>query len=413
MKAVAQVFSLDLISKTLLGLSAILFIRAMPAEEYAAYTVALSVAVVGGQILTTGFNRTYIVGYQRLGLGRAPAAFLLLQIALALTLGLALFPLARAVPGLSALTLALILAMCLAEFARTSYQQRLRFVRFSSVELTRSLLLLTGAGLLVVATPSIRAEYVMAVHAGALVLTFTVVFAKNLNWSEFGQLRLACHWLRTIAAGPYRLLFVYTILIGVMTQSGIFLLRLIAGPEAVANYGSAFRYYTLLSLALGAVQAVFLPVIQKLESREELGSLFSKYRRFVLTVIPVVLGGAVASRWIIPIIDAGRYPEAVPVFQILSLSAVISLVFAPHVNVLLRLEDFRFMAVLAGVALAADVLANLFFVPRYGAPGTAISSLFAFAIVNGGVWWRSRLRLREFEDQSVLMPGTPGVPNLS
>jgi O-antigen/teichoic acid export membrane protein len=412
MKSVVQVFSLDLLSRIVLGVSAILLIRYMPPDQYATFTIALSATTVIGHMMTTGFNRTFIIGYNRLGLGRAPSAFLLLQIAFIAVLAAVLVPFAARLHGLYPMGVALVLATCLAEFARTSFQCGLCFFRFSSVEILRAVVLLAGVGVLIATSQSIRAFDVLAVHTAALFVVFLLVFARRLDWREFRQVGLAARWARTIAAGTYRYLFGYTILVAIMTQADVFLLRGLAGPGAVATYGSAFRYYTLLSLALGAVHTVFLPLIKSMQSEQELHRLLSRHRRLVLAFAPAVLAGAVLSRWIIPMIDMGKYPEAVTVFQILSVSSIISFAFAPHVNVLLRFEDFRYLLGLTGASLAADVVCNLMLVPRLGAAGAALATLTAFGVMNTGVYLRARWRLRSNAGEFAFGSPMSGVPNL-
>lgn len=412
MKAVVQVFTLDVLARVVLGATVVLLIRFMAPDQYAAYTLAFSAATMLGQMMSGGFNRTFIVGYDRLGLDRAPSAFLMLQIGLLAGLGGVMYLFAPHLHGLYGVALLLVVAQCLIEYVRTSFQQGMRFFRFSSVEILRAAILLGGVGLLIVTGTSISAYDALVVHTVALLLVFMVVFARRLEWRELRQVGLALRWMAAIVTGPYRYLFGYTILVAVMTQADFFLLRWLAGPEAVATYGSAFRYYTVLSMALGAVHTVFLPLIRSMQTEHELRSLLARHRRLVLAFIPVVLGGAVAARWVIPMIDLGKYPEAVSVFQILAISSVVSLAFAPHVNILLRFEDFPFLFGLTGVSLLVDVICNLIFVPHFGASGSALSSLTAFAIANTAVYLRSRSRLRSNAGEFAFASALPGVPNL-
>jgi O-antigen/teichoic acid export membrane protein len=97
-----------------------------------------------------------------------------------------------------------------------------------------------------------------------------------------------------------------------------------------------------------------------------------------------------------PWVDQGRYPDSVTAFRVLALSAVVSFAFSPHVNMLLKLERFRFLVTLVTLALCANVVLLLLLVPRYGAVGAAVAVLIAAACVTMPIYFESRrLRLQE------------------
>jgi O-antigen/teichoic acid export membrane protein len=157
-------------------------------------------------------------------------------------------------------------------------------------------------------------------------------------------------------------------------------------------------------LALGSVHAVLLPVTQKIEDIQRLRATFGRYLKLVAMIVPVILLGAWASRWIIPAIDTGKYPEAVTVFRILAVSAVISIAFSPFVNLVMKFERFRFLFFLVSGAIALSIGLNLLLVPGLGAIGTAISTLISFGLVNSLIFLKARalLRLRESSISDII-----------
>ena len=391
MKSVLQVFSLDIVAKVLLGLVGIILIRYMPKMEYALYTVAISVVSVITQTLASSFNRIYIVGSDQFSLGNASSSFLGLQLLIMLLLTLLSLPLVGVVGSAYWFVMLLSLATCLSEFSKTFFQKQLKFVRFSLVELAR--VLAFGGAVIVliyVVGHELNAWHVLLVQSLAMLVTFLTLSSKQLRLRDLVAVNAATQLAAKVLRGPYRYLFGYFFVLAFFTQVDVFMLRALADDSALATYGSAFRYYSLLSLALGAVHVVWLPVVQNVQSLAELTTILVYHKRMVLLFAPVVLMGAWAAQWIIPLIDMGKYPDAVLIFRILAISAIVSFAFSPYVNLVMRFEDFKFLFVLIILALLVDVGLNFALVPVHGPVGTAIAAFVAFGIVNGAIFVRAK-----------------------
>ncbi|MBU0940415.1 MAG: polysaccharide biosynthesis C-terminal domain-containing protein, partial [Bacteroidetes bacterium] len=122
----------------------------------------------------------------------------------------------------------------------------------------------------------------------------------------------------------------------------------------------------------------------------ELNSLYGKHLRLVFLFIPVVVLGAWLANWILPLIDDGKYPEAVIVFQILSLSAIISFVFSPHTNFVMKFEDFKFLFYIISITIFANVFLNSIMIPLYGSIGASLATLVCFAFSNLITFFRAQ-----------------------
>lgn len=391
MKRFVQVLSFDVLAKAVLGLVAVALIRFMPTDQFAAYTLALSVATLAAQVLAGGFNRIYIVGYERLGLADRTEPFLGLQLALVALAGILGLPAAGAFEGLYPAVVALAAAIVLSEFSKTYFQRELRFGRYSAIEIGRvSAQAAAIIGLIAVYGGAVKASAVLWIQAAALAGAFLVALGARLAWRRVSALRTWGSLLRGAAAGPYAYLFAYFGVLAVFSQIDVVLLKLLSDERTLASYGSALRYYALLSLALGAVHAVLLPSIQRAETREALDSLYAQHLRLLVVFIPGVALAALAAGWLLPWIDLGRYPDSVPAFRILAVSAVLSFAFSPHVNLLMKHERFRFLFVLIVIALAVHVLLCLLLIPRFGAPGAAAATLIASACVTVPIFFESR-----------------------
>jgi O-antigen/teichoic acid export membrane protein len=391
MRRFVQVLTFDVAAKVVLGLVAIALIRYMPTEQYAALTLAASVATLAAQTLAAGFNRIYIVGYDRLALAGQAEPYLLLQLGLVALLGIAASPLAAAFSGLYGTTLALALAIVASEFSKTYYQRELRFWRYSTIEIGRSVAQAAGIlGLIALYGHTLEAMHVLWVQTAALAAAFGLAAGPVLSWSRLGHPGVAIGLFRAIVTGRYAYLFAYFALLAVFSQTDVLMLKLLTDDVTLASYGAALRYYTLLSLALGAVHAVLLPAIQQATTTQELERLYADHFRLLGIFAPGVFLAGWAAGWVLPWVDRGRYPDAVAAFRVLAASTVISFAFSPHVNLLLKLERFRFLFLLIALALGVDIALNLVLIPRFGAVGAAWATLIASACVTVSIFFVSQ-----------------------
>lgn len=409
MKAIAQVFVLDVAAKALAALSTILVIRHLAVPEYARYTLGVSVAGLTAQTLATSFNRIYVVGYERLGMAQAPGGFLGLQLLFVGALAVAALPLAAGWGLLVPATLFVVLGTMLTESARTVHQRELRFGRYSMVELARAALTTAGVAALFAAGRPVRAEHVLTAQGAVLVLVFAVNGGRS-SLRGVMEVHAGARMAGMVLRGGYRLLFAYFFAQAVLAQMDVFFLKGLATPEDLATYGAAFRYYLLLSLALASVHAVLFPILQQVRDAAEERAILARHFRSLVLFAPLVLGGAWAAQWLIPLLDGGRYPGAVAIFRVLSLSAILSFAFSPFVHVLMRREDFRFLVwlTLGGMALHAGL--NLLLVPRMGAMGAAWATLVGFGLINFSVFLRARTGGGP-PVNGVDVAGVPGLPS--
>lgn len=390
-RPVILVFSADLASKILLGLTWLLLIRYLPPEEFALLTLATSVATVASQMLGSSINRIYILDHTA-AVDRGPGLLLLFQAGALLLLGIAGLPFSAALPGIAyLLTVLLALGMLFSDFGKTMYQKQLKFSAFSFIELARSALV--SAALIVLLVQSgagVRTWQVLAVQAVALWLLSLIVISRHLDLRDALDLRHRRSLLQPVFGNGHGYLFGYFFVLAFFSQADIFMIKLMSDQETLASFGSAARYYQLLSLALGAVHAVFLPTMQQLETRQALDDFFGRHFRMLLVFAPIVGGCALAAPWILPWIDLGRYPAAVPTFQILCLSVIISFAFSPHVNLVFARRRFRFLLILIVFALAINIGLGVMLIPSYGGQGAAMATLIASACVTVPIYILSR-----------------------
>lgn len=402
LRSIFQVFSADLFSKIIMGIGVVLLIRYMPQDEYSTYTVALSLTTVLSQTLATCFNRVYILRFDRLGLDADQTPFLGVQLMTILAIALACIPFKGVLGGAYWFAAILALASILSEFSKTSFQKKMLFIRFSFVEMTRSIIFLgLILGIVWMVGSRTRAWTILFAQATAMLLAFAFVSTQGIQWSQLFQFKKAFRLSKEMLSKEYRVIFGYFFVLSIFSQIDVFMLKWLTDPRSVATFGAASRYYNLLLLSLGAIHTVLLPMLQKVTSLTEWRDLLRQLNRLLLLFIPVVLLGAWAAGWIMPWIDHGKYPEAVVVFRILALSTIISFAFSPYVNLLMRFEDFRFLFLLICAASIIATILHTILIPPFGPKGAAIATLSSFALVNLATFLRARVHYQRFSDSPL------------
>jgi O-antigen/teichoic acid export membrane protein len=394
-KAAIQIFAVGIAAKVFIGIATIVAIRCMPESQYGEYTFALALGYVAMQTLSAAYNSIYIVGFSKLGIAGSKASFLLLQIFSVVALTILTLPFVAPRSPLYWWTIIFIVTGVLSEYSKSYFQQRLEFALYSVVEFARSLLfLLLVCALYLRLHNDLLAWHMVAVQAVGMLSIFVLFGFRHSDLSLSIDLNGIAGLAKAIWHSAYRYLFVYFVLLAALSQMDIMMLRTFSAPSELATYGAAFRYYTLIQLALSSINVILLPAMQRITKIEELAEIIGKHRGLVIAFAATTLVGAWVARWIIPFLNAQRYPGCVGVFRVLTVSAVFSFAFSPYVNLLMRCRDFKFLSSLVIFALAVDITANWLLIPHLGAIGASFATLSAFFIVNGGTYLRSQRYVR-------------------
>jgi O-antigen/teichoic acid export membrane protein len=389
--SVAQVFLCDFAAKALWALAGLALIRFLSEGEYAALTLALALSGLMADGVNENLNRLYIVGHAKLRLAGTPLSFLTLQFSMLAVAAALMFGFSGQVEGLYWLIVALAFANGAQAFVRTLLQRELKFWSFSLVEMARTLMFVVAlVALIAIRRDHIRAWEVLLLQVTCLTVVSGTALAGNLKNGRLGWPREAWRIARQIATGGYGLMIAYTLLLSVLARIDIVMIKVMDSPLELATYGAAFRYYGMLTLLLGAVHTVVLPLTQQATGLVQLEAIFARYRRVLLGIVPVMLLGAWLSQWLIPLIDGGKYPGAVVVFQMLTISIVVGLAFSPYVNLLFRYGDFSFLVALASADLVLDVGLNILLIPTFHSMGAAMALCIAIGTMNFLVYLRAR-----------------------
>ena len=416
LRSFAKVFTCDLIAKVLMGLAMLAIIRVMPIAQFAVYTVVLATVTLSTNIFVQAFNRILIIGGERMDLMKNLKPLAVLQFVLVCgTSTVILFALnVDAVVFVSAIALSSALAF--SSLIKTIYQRAEQFDRFGYLELTRSVLFAGSLfGVIFFLDGALKVWHAIGLQASAFLFAAVPASLKFVWKTDNRVLAISRSILMQIAHSQYKYLFAYLVVLAMFLQTDIYMLRLMTDERTLAEYGSAFRYYSFLTMALGAIHTVMLPLVNNATSLESLNKIYRRHRNLIFLITPGIVGLAIAATWLIPIIDEGRYIDAPLVFQILAVSSILSFALSPHVNLVMRYERFKSLFRIVCGAFAVNICANLILIPKFGSVGAAFGTVIGFLLVNGSIYilatkLKSNLSQIGGMEQFCSKKGEPGWP---
>ena len=382
MQGVGRVYLSNIFAKIILAFVGILLIRWLDASQLALLTLSFSIVLLIAQPLSDLGNRIYII-YPEIGSGNERLITILLcQFVVVLVAG-TLFVVAGPLPrALSCLLFPTAIGIICVELAKTTYQSAQNFHGYLRLECTRGCIMLCGILLLGVFDPVIRARDVLMTYAVAgLIPGLYVLFRRSAG------VRLDSLWRRVLTLIPRAILegpkaLGYIVLQSLIAQLDILILTRVSTAEQLAAYGSSLRYYGVLVLALTSVQTVMFPRLREALGNLALGEVFRHYNRLIVLFVIAAIVCAIASQWVIPLIDGGRYPSAIPAFQILCLSAILSFSFGIYAILALNLRLWRLLFGASAVTALLCITSNWLLAARWGAVGAALATLLTHAFFN-------------------------------
>jgi len=391
-RKVINVFSYSVFSKALLGVATLLIIRDLQQEQYAIYSYSLAIVGFMSQSISVAFNRIYIIGFNEFGSDTDGNQLLGGQYVLMLGGALFIYPFIQISDALFAIIISVVFLTSTTEFLKTMYQKNAKFNKYSLIDLGKNIFFLGALSILVLYQKSeILAIHILFLQSLAMFFLVIPILGLKRIYDAFFGMRKGLIICKKIALSKYKYLFGYFIVLAFFSQLDIFMLEILSHEKELANYGAGFRFYSLLLMALGAVHVVLIPMIQEVVQKSDLRKLYLKHRNLTLVFTPMVLIISWLSQWFIPLIDEGKYPIAIDVFQVLSFSSIISFGFSPYAHFLMRFEKFKYLFILICMGVVLNIILNISFIPVYGSIGAAWATLFAFALVNAAIYLYAKL----------------------
>jgi O-antigen/teichoic acid export membrane protein len=175
----------------------------------------------------------------------------------------------------------------------------------------------------------------------------------------------------------------YYLALAALGQIDVLILSRFASTEQFAVYGVARQYYMMGLLLLGAIHAVLLPKLSRVDMQDPAlqRAFVGRWLRCTWWVAaPIVLFDAVAKPLFVWM-NGPQYERSFGIFLIFSIGIWLSLMLSPLVNIVISRGDFRFLFLVGALALAFSYAGNYLLVPMFGGVGGAIVTVLTHNVV--------------------------------
>jgi len=392
-------FGLDVIARGISALSTVMFIRTLPVDSFAYLVLFLNVGQFAGSALTGGVRMRYMRAEaervsrgHREATGFAPAIFASLVMIFAVAVVAVAGTTLSGIGGSStdrwlfpALTAAYTAGHASVELAMYHFQAHLKFTRAGFVGIARSVAILAVA--VAAAFGAIEAGALIAAITAIAVLAVAIVVCAPLVWESMetplaaalgGSFGREAGWLT-----------VYYLASAGFAYADIFVVASFLDDSAVASYGAALRYAAII---LGPMPALLAVMRVRTSQRDLVDSAHLQTRLLAdwikRSIVPVgaVIGlAALAAPLVIPLLDGGRYPDSIPIFQIMLVPALVNYTTMPGPNLLMTQKRYRLLGVVYVMALIVQLAVAGAVAELSGVIAVAAVASLVGSIETGGV----------------------------
>lgn len=402
----SKVYSGDIVSKILAIGTLLLLIKGLSIDEYAAYTAFHTVLFLAPGLVGSGINRALVrFSAEYLSrVGKRPFELYFLSVAFQITLYIVsciiLFLIANEVNSLLfgqkgfglALRYGLIggLGVLLTQAGRTVYQAEERFGTYIKTLWFKEILTFIVIFFLFL-WKQLNLQHAVQSMIGVNLVVGTIVISPIFR--EFSLRRLIAFFNEQLDIiksffSSSGWLIAYCFMLNAFRRLDVFMLSHFSTAEELANYGVAFRYYSMALLLLRSTHAVLLPKFSKIDMQD-----LTRQRQFTLKwlkatvwlIIPIAVGDMFGKPLFMRM-NGIQYEKAFYVFVIFSFGVWFSLMFSPSVNVLMSRRDFKFLFTLAVGAAVLNFTGNYVIIPLWGGFGAALVTISSIGLINTSVF---------------------------
>jgi O-antigen/teichoic acid export membrane protein len=379
-------FALDVAARGMSALTLILLLRTLAVGDFAFVVLLLNVGSFLGSAATGGVRLRYTrLEAERVSRGHEePSAFhatlrsgsLLILAAGALgLLGASILGVGSTEERLAfvAIGIAFTLGSAAIELAAFHYQAQLAFMKAGLIQLVRGVVLLVVAGL---ATAGL-------LESGEAIGIYFSVGVCLVGLAAAGPLALATLGAEHGTEGRFGFgretaaLTLYSMASSGWAYLDLFLVAALLNDIAVAAYGAALRYVSIVMgpvPAMVSVMRVRTAQSDMIDSDEAQIAMMKRWAKQTAPPALAILGiAAIAAIWLIPLIDGGRYPDSVPIFQVLLITAFAQFVTLPNSSLLIAQERYTSLAWVNTAAVGLNVIVATIAAELFGVVGIAVA----------------------------------------
>lgn len=179
----------------------------------------------------------------------------------------------------------------------------------------------------------------------------------------------------------------YMLVISAFNQVDVMMLKTFSNEIAVANYGVAYKYYTLVISLLPAIQVVLRVNSSGIEMRNAVDRkmrVLSWLKKSTPLSFLLLIIGIMGANILFPYINGEQYNDAIVAFNVLMVGASLSYITAPNVSIMVGAKKQKILFLLSICSFLINVVGNYIFIPIGGIVAASMTTVIAHFILNGG-----------------------------
>ena len=180
-------------------------------------------------------------------------------------------------------------------------------------------------------------------------------------------------------------LLISATLLNLMTWTDTIMLGYFKSAEVVGIYNAVYPLVGFLSMIIGSMGFVYIPVTSKLwgaNKKESIGPVYQMMTKwcFLLT-FPVFALMFIYPEFLLSKIYGAEYASGAMVLRILALGFVTNSYFGFNYHTIMASGDSDFLMKCSVASAGANALLNFMLIPHYGMVGAAVASSVSFASI--------------------------------
>jgi len=228
---------------------------------------------------------------------------------------------------------------------------------------------------------------VCAQMTGLLIISVVVMSIIIKACLSTGRIKLSMWRFRIFFKASFWIIL-YFFCLSMFGQLDIFMISRFMERQDLANYGVAFKYYTLLMLLYPSIRAVLKVRTSKVDMVESLekqkGFFFGWIKATSIICFPLGIVIIMFSGYVMNVLNGPRYTASILPFKVLAIAAMINYVFASASDIFRSMKKYFLLFCFGLMSVIINFMANLWLIPRYGINGAAVGTLITCVVVQIG-----------------------------
>ncbi|MBQ1322036.1 MAG: flippase, partial [Solobacterium sp.] len=237
-----------------------------------------------------------------------------------------------------------------------------------------------------------------AVYAAISVIANTGANVMNFfHVRKYVRIRLTRQLQLDVHLRPLLIIFFSAVATTIYVNSDVTMLSFMCGDYNVGLYNASVRIYSILQSMIASIFLVALPRL----SNDLVTTIAEQYKKtlnelmdeLMLFLLPVITGVYLIANEAIRLFSGQAFMESVPSLRILSLTLLFSMQASFLTNTILLPNKMESLVLRATTfSAAANVVLNIWFIPRLAQNGAALTTLAAEILMACVQYWFIRNR---------------------